>query len=560
MRHLILVLLASLRLCRARQPGFSIHDDVLAYPQFEVIFSESYISELDARALVEAASSPEPTYSGDISSTPTADLTSQIRESAAADGPSAGSTTEDGMPEISEEYEIMNIPPSRYLCSLPVLAPPPAPNQTATELAKAEEARELSRASARGWELMSGLNDQCLFYMSGWWSYKFCYNKDIVQFHALPAGVKGGPPVKDPNSQEYILGQTPHHRTRPNQRQGGGGAGTQAADGKQHPIQQQAGEPPATRPPPNTELQVKGDQRYLVQRLEGGTICDLTGRERTIEVQYHCNPGSEYDRIGWIKEVTTCTYLMLVQTPRLCEDVAFLPPKETRAHPISCRPIVSSEEEAAALRQRKMLEAEAAGVAEAKKQQQQQEADDSAAKQTAGEEQKPAGVGMDRSEARKPSNPKRFEGMAIGGVVVGGGQYTLGQAGQPAPQLRPPRNFVAGKMPGSPLVETLAQAQSKAEGGGVEALSGEELEKLNLNPEAIEDLKRELQRMAGDRGWKLEVVEVPGEVPEIRGIVETGEDEDGPGGDGDGGGKDAKEAEGQGGGEGSEEKFFKKEL
>ena len=33
MRRLNLVLLATLRLCRARQPGFSIHDDLLAYPQ-----------------------------------------------------------------------------------------------------------------------------------------------------------------------------------------------------------------------------------------------------------------------------------------------------------------------------------------------------------------------------------------------------------------------------------------------------------------------------------------------------------------------------------------------
>lgn len=35
MRRLNLVLLASLQLCRARQPGFSIHDDMLAYPQVQ---------------------------------------------------------------------------------------------------------------------------------------------------------------------------------------------------------------------------------------------------------------------------------------------------------------------------------------------------------------------------------------------------------------------------------------------------------------------------------------------------------------------------------------------
>lgn len=41
-----------------------------------------------------------------------------------------------------------------------------------------------------------------------------------------------------------------------------------------------------------------------------------------------------------IKETSTCSYLMVIQTPRLCSDVAFLPPQENLAHPISCRPVI----------------------------------------------------------------------------------------------------------------------------------------------------------------------------------------------------------------------------
>lgn len=37
MRRSHLLLLASLQLCSARQPGFSIHDDMLAYPQVRVL-------------------------------------------------------------------------------------------------------------------------------------------------------------------------------------------------------------------------------------------------------------------------------------------------------------------------------------------------------------------------------------------------------------------------------------------------------------------------------------------------------------------------------------------
>lgn len=36
MRRSHLLLLASLQLCSARQAGFSIHDDMLAYPQVRV--------------------------------------------------------------------------------------------------------------------------------------------------------------------------------------------------------------------------------------------------------------------------------------------------------------------------------------------------------------------------------------------------------------------------------------------------------------------------------------------------------------------------------------------
>lgn len=493
--------------------------------QFEVIFTGNFISEIDAQRLIESSQSAQSTYTADFSSQ--TDLTSQIRESASAEVPH-GDDAEDGMPEVSEEYEIMNIPPSKYLCTVPVLAPPPAPNQTATELAKAEEARELARANTRGWELMSGLDNQCLYYVSGWWSYKFCYGQDIVQFHALPSGVKGGLPQRDPNSQEYTLGRVEERIL--SQKKGSkkqlDTTDLQKDVNEQHPID--GSQDPA---PPNTELQVKGDQRFLVQRMEGGTICDLTGRERTIEIQYHCNPGAVADRIGWIKEITTCSYLMLIHTPRLCEDIAFLPPKETRAHPISCQLIVDSEEELAALRLRQSIEAsEAQGIGQSE------------------EETAEAGA----SEKTQPKGGSKFGGMEIGGVVIGGKLLHNTEDGQPPPKLKPPRGFVPSKGT-SGSIETLAKALSKAEGGKVEKMSDEDLEKLNLNPDAVEQFRKELEKIAGEKGWTLEVVETPGGAPEIVGIVEDDQEEEGAA-------AAAAEEEGIQEGEGSEEKFFKEEL
>ncbi len=454
--------------------------------QFEVVFSETYISESEALALLKTKATPHSTYDADLTQT---DLTRQVRESAAADTQPHGDDVDDDTPQVSETYELMNVPPSRYLCSVPELAPPPVRNQSETELAKAEEARELTRASAEGWRLMNDLDGTCLYFVSGWWSYSFCYGKDIVQFHALPGGKNGGPPVRDPASHEYVLGRTySAHHSHPNQRQ--------SSNQRQAQQQQQQAAADAEAKgvaPPNTELQVKGDQRYLVQRLEGGTVCDLTGRERTIEIQYHCSPGASQDRIGWIKEVTTCTYLMVVQTPRLCADVAFLPPKETRAHPISCRQIVSNDEETAAWHHQKLVEAmELMGVTDGHK--------DS----TKGKDQ-----------------PNQFSGMNIGGVVIGSRQVLgTSEDGQPAAKLLPPRHFGGGKMSGGTIVKVLASARGKAEGGEIEILDDDDLAELGVAPETVEELWQELQGIAGDKGWKLEVVESPGRLPEIRGVIE----------------------------------------
>ena len=76
-----------------------------------------------------------------------------------------------------------------------------------------------------------------------------------------------------------------------------------------------------------------------------------------------------------------------------------------------------------------------------------------------------------------------------------------------------------------------------------------------ISPELVEQLQQQLQELAGERGWKLEVVEVPGDHPEIRGVVEGDDDEyDDNGNEGNDGEGDA------GSGAGSQEKFFNEEL
>lgn len=151
----------------------------------------------------------------------------------------------------------------RYLCNIPIVKPVEK-NETTTTTSPDEERKELMRATDRGWELLKGLQGNCIYYLSGWWSYSFCYNAEIKQFHQLPPGkgVPIYPPVEDPNVQSYLLGTYEPHRDSSR-----GASDDPKRDGDV------------------ARLETKGETRYLVQKLAGGTICDLTGRERRIEVQ-----------------------------------------------------------------------------------------------------------------------------------------------------------------------------------------------------------------------------------------------------------------------------------
>ncbi|UKZ78439.1 hypothetical protein TrVFT333_006179 [Trichoderma virens FT-333] len=515
MRRLQLSLLAALPLCRAKSRAFSIHEDLLAFPQqFEVVFSDRFISEQDAQSLLEY-NIEHPTYSAE-SSQPT--ISDASGNQGHQDGRYRG-----GAPLT---YEVMNMPPHRYLCAIPVIEPPTPENQTATELAKAEEERELDRAAISGWNLLSQLEDTCLYFMSGWWSYRFCNNREIVQFHALPSTPMGKPPQRDPHAAQYVLGQ----------------ALPESSD-----LDSESDTSESKLP---AELQVKGDQRYLVQKLEGGTICDLTGRPRTIEVQYHCVPGMQNDKIGWIKEVTICAYVMVVNTPRLCGDVAFLPPEENKADAITCQLITDDEKQTPP----PLLDQHASASRYFQQEELIEQAEEALLATDGGQ-------------------------LTVGGVLIGGRKSLSAgdQDGQPPMILAPPRNYINTQQAAEQLIEVLIKAASKQDGGQVDRLSKEKLEKLNLSPDMVDQWEQEMKEKAGDKGWQLEIV---GDVDDVqrhlRGWMHEEEGDGGlaeqqaaaaakgakatekkkkTGGSGASDGRKGKQDD-----EGSEEQFFKEEL
>lgn len=407
--------------------------------------------------------------------------------------PSTGASDE-APPDESDAktYELMSMSQQKYLCSIPVLPPPKAENETANELAKAAEAKEHTRAAANGWDLLAGLDETCLYFGSGWWTYSFCHNREIVQYHALPTSPTADqPPRRDPRTMAFTLGREP---------------AIPAASRQKAKSETSSDLLPA-------ELQITGDQRYLVQKLERGDVCDLTGRERTIEVRYECVPGSKKDRIGYIKEVTICAYLMVIYTPKLCNDVAFLPREEPRANPISCRPVVEdiNASKPPTLDPAIPVKEEIKGGVQAGKPGQH------LAGQTAA------------GDAAAP--PTKY--VNIGGVLVGARNVlsTGDEAGKPPTKLTAPGSWPDSAPKKKKKVisrETVAQGASKEEGGATEVLSKAEIDDLGLSFDVIQEMREQLESLSGDKGWKLEVVQEEGGQRELRGWIYPADGEEAP--------------------------------
>ncbi|KAH0348301.1 hypothetical protein KCU81_g3172, partial [Aureobasidium melanogenum] len=419
---------AVLRAAVAAQNSFSVQDDVLAFPQFSVDFPEGHVSSLQAQEKLDPSTSDS-----------NFDLSHRDTNPQDSDKP-------------QYHYEELVLANQHYLCQIPRLLDQPPSSQPNETLSKQDHEKELARANTRGWQLLKGMQGNCIYYWSGWWSYRYCYGQGVKQFHQLPSshGVPVYPPVEDPAVPGFMLGAV--------------------QDQPRHDSQENLSEDKAVG-----KLETRGESRYLVQRLAGGTVCDLTGRERRIEVQFHCNPATA-DRISLIKEVATCAYLMVIQTPRLCNDIAFQPPQKDRANKIACSPILDQDQ---------VPEYEAAVAA---------------ASDLLGDDIPNPLAG---SQSKAP--------VTIGGITIGAHKWI------PEGSKIEKSAIVGGTK--DKFVETIADSFGKA-------MSADELKRLGLgDAKSVETLKKELEKIANGQGWELKVFDTP-DGREYRGVLLGDEEPD----------------------------------
>ncbi|OJJ46259.1 hypothetical protein ASPZODRAFT_133288 [Penicilliopsis zonata CBS 506.65] len=432
-----LLLFAALSGVEAGKKAFNINDDILAYPQYQVTFPDEYVLESEAHELLHSQSHGQ--------------VNQQNSQIVLQDGTNAATGAEK-LGDGEYLYEEMVLDHRLYLCKIPIVDNEDKNGSANTGgSGEADAQNEVARATERGLELLSELEGKCMYYVSGWWSYSFCYKNQIKQFHALPSGsgVPSYPPMEDRNTQSFILGRFAE------------GDDDDEIDGDAEPKKASTD---------LAELQTKGGSRYLVQHLDRGTKCDLTGRPRKVEVQFHCNPQST-DRIGWIKELTTCSYLMVIYTPRLCNDVAFQPQQPDEEHSIECREVLTPDEVSEWEAMQEFFESQ------------------------------------NLVEAAIPQYPM------VGDIEVGA-KKLVGTEGR---QIEKGQVASAG--------DEKVHVVAKRENGKIQRLSKEQLKKFNLDPERIEELKKQLEEVGKGKDWTLELVELNGD-RSLRAIVDNEEDVD----------------------------------
>lgn len=213
----------------------------------------------------------------------------------------SGFISEEAVP--ASNYHRIVLKGHDYLCDLPDnitdITVNSVPSTTDIDVVEvASKARELLALSP---------SVKCIYHTVGYWTYELCYDTGIRQFHALPLEQAGGLPKPYPNTPVYHLGRFSHQS--------------------------------------DWTVKTSGDSIYASQTLGGGTICDLTGKDRVTEVQYYCREGLKNDQIAWMTEFQTCHYAVAIYTSRLCSDLAFIPPKESNVNVISCTRVLKAGED-----------------------------------------------------------------------------------------------------------------------------------------------------------------------------------------------------------------------
>ncbi|KAK1323052.1 hypothetical protein QJS10_CPA02g01172 [Acorus calamus] len=209
-------------------------------------------------------------------------------------------------PDNDQEAVVMaNNKGQNFLCFLPVVeetktVEPTDQQNTSNVIVESTKRTKLKSPD----ELMEVLKDRCFYRQEGWWSYEFCYQDKLRQFH-----------LDEDNKvvQEFLLGIYDPEAT--------------------DSFNQNHSTVSTLKDPRSKDA----SQRYHAHQFTNGTTCDLTSQPRETEVRFVCSEPPTV-MISSIKEIATCKYAVTIQCPMLCKHPMFQEEKPS-SHTIHCNEV-----------------------------------------------------------------------------------------------------------------------------------------------------------------------------------------------------------------------------
>ncbi|XP_066927154.1 protein OS-9-like [Clytia hemisphaerica] len=181
----------------------------------------------------------------------------------------------------------------KYSCNLPVLQLPETEDDN--EDKKIDPMTIISTID-------KSLNDTCLEFNKGWWTYKLCHKKNITQYHVTEQG--------EVDSKTTELG-----------------AYEKEDDWKDKNLDDKK----------TKHLYHKAD--YI-----NGSKCDLTSIYRSTVVQYYCSDENlNSNMVIRVEEPATCEYIISVHVKKLCTHPAFEVKEKTKKVTLTCSPILGEK-------------------------------------------------------------------------------------------------------------------------------------------------------------------------------------------------------------------------
>ncbi|POW07300.1 hypothetical protein PSTT_08366 [Puccinia striiformis] len=212
---------------------------------------------------------------------------------------------------LSLPYQITST--SKSPAALPDL---PSPETETEDLDRKKDRQKIEQDGLKnGLNLISSLKERCIYTRMGWFTYSFCYGKGFHLDHPQnpdhQAKIEGTLPAPSISAGEGELTSLGKNRFA------SGGSNILGS------ISDVLRDESVIKTSIEKEEEEFQQKRYLVQRWDGGTTCDMTGKPRSVEVQFHCSTFGS-DHIALLRETSICEYLLVIHTPRLCSEPLFL--------------------------------------------------------------------------------------------------------------------------------------------------------------------------------------------------------------------------------------------